>query len=573
MEGAKLIRDLLQENDWMVCIDLKDAYLSVPIAQEHRELLRFAWEDQLFEFQCLPFGLSSAPRTFTKLLKSIMSLLRQKGIRVIRSMIFLDDMLIMAQSLKELKELTQEVLQLLQLLGFRIICGKSVLKPKQIIQYLGFIMNSVSMVISPPDDKVNHLVQACSKAIHQGKLSVQELSMLIGRMTATMMAVLPAPLCYKNLQRLKNQAFQHSQSFGTVVQLDQCVKDELEWWMWELKTWTGRQILPPLPDITLETDASLLGWGGCYHWRKDRWSVDGKGTNATHQLLGADGECICGEDICKEHAECPHSSSYGQQNSGILHQLHGTNQISNSVPRCWSPSSWQWFLQRGITLSRVPARIKQYSRRQGISHSTIIRRMEIGRGNMPADLSEVRPMSWSSRSVCIETESPAERIVSWHPDPFAMATDAFQISWKGLLGYTFPPFSLIGKCLQKVRREECTVVLVAPVWYTQPWYPALLELLVNLPVLLPGHEGLLRDPFNRIHPLLARKQLQLAVWRISGDSIAQKAFQRVFPNSYWRGGAREHVLPTSLAGRSGVAGVLQGRPIPFHVMSTSSSTS
>ena len=36
MEGAKLIRDLLQENDWMVCIDLKDAYLSVPIAQEHR---------------------------------------------------------------------------------------------------------------------------------------------------------------------------------------------------------------------------------------------------------------------------------------------------------------------------------------------------------------------------------------------------------------------------------------------------------------------------------------------------------------------------------------------------------
>ena len=89
MEGARSIRDLIRKGDWMAMIDLKDAYLSVPILARHRRYLRFSWEGQLYEFQCLPFGLCSAPRVFTKLLKPVMSVLRQKGFR---SLIYLDDM-------------------------------------------------------------------------------------------------------------------------------------------------------------------------------------------------------------------------------------------------------------------------------------------------------------------------------------------------------------------------------------------------------------------------------------------------------------------------------------------------
>ena len=55
---ARVIRDLLQENDWMATIDLKDVYLSVAIAQKHRHYLRFKIEETLSEFQCWPFGLT-----------------------------------------------------------------------------------------------------------------------------------------------------------------------------------------------------------------------------------------------------------------------------------------------------------------------------------------------------------------------------------------------------------------------------------------------------------------------------------------------------------------------------------
>jgi len=118
----------------MVTINLKDAYLSVPVAHERCQFLRFAWRDNLFEFQCLPLGLSSAFQEFTKLLKPVMAILRQKGIRCT---VFLDDLLIMAQSREELEKQLPEILLLLQLLGFRINWDKSRLSPTMQIEYLG----------------------------------------------------------------------------------------------------------------------------------------------------------------------------------------------------------------------------------------------------------------------------------------------------------------------------------------------------------------------------------------------------------------------------------------------------
>ena len=52
--------------------------------------------------------------------------------------------------------------------------------------------------------------------------------------------------------------------------------------------------------------------------------------------------------------------------------------------------------------------------------------------------------------------------VSCFLDPFAQATDAFQIPWSNLKGYCFPPFSLICRCLAKIRKDQGTMFLIAP---------------------------------------------------------------------------------------------------------------
>lgn len=68
----------------MASIDLKDAYLSVTIWEGHQKYLRFVWNSQLYEFQCLPFGLCSSPRVFTKLLKPVLARLCHQGVHVFR---------------------------------------------------------------------------------------------------------------------------------------------------------------------------------------------------------------------------------------------------------------------------------------------------------------------------------------------------------------------------------------------------------------------------------------------------------------------------------------------------------
>ena len=49
MEGMSMVADLLVKDDWMIKIDLKDAYYCVPIAETHRKFFRFRWKGELCE--------------------------------------------------------------------------------------------------------------------------------------------------------------------------------------------------------------------------------------------------------------------------------------------------------------------------------------------------------------------------------------------------------------------------------------------------------------------------------------------------------------------------------------------
>ena len=57
---------LLKEGDWFVVVDLKDAYFHITIHETYRKYLRLIFKDTIYQFVALPFGLSTAPRTFTK---------------------------------------------------------------------------------------------------------------------------------------------------------------------------------------------------------------------------------------------------------------------------------------------------------------------------------------------------------------------------------------------------------------------------------------------------------------------------------------------------------------------------
>ena len=206
MEGIHMVRDLLRKGDFMIKIDLKDAYFTVPLCQEHQTFVRFNWEGTLYEFACLPFGLSIAPRVFTKIMKPVVALLRQLGIRLI---IYLNDLLIMAQLKEILNCHASTTLHLLENLGFMINYLKSVLIPATKMEFLGFLIDSQAMTLALPRDKVRKVKKECQSALNHPQIMVRELAKVLGNLTSTIQAVFPGPLHFRHFQGDKNKALAH----------------------------------------------------------------------------------------------------------------------------------------------------------------------------------------------------------------------------------------------------------------------------------------------------------------------------------------------------------------------------
>ena len=83
-------------------------------------------------------------------------------------------------------------------------------------------------------------------------------------------------------------------------------------------------------------------------------------------------------------------------------------------------------------------------------------------------------------------------------DPNSIGTDALLQRWDGWQAYAFPPYVLILAVLKKLRSSSGVLLtIIAPYWPQRPWFPELLELLVDGPVALPLDRDLLSQPHVR----------------------------------------------------------------------------
>ena len=133
MEGMGTLKELLKVNNWMVKVDLKDAYFTIPIHADHQPFLRFRVKQQHYQFTCLPFGLSCAPWVFTKVMKPLAILLWSMGVHMI---VYIDGMLLMAESINQVEAHLEALIYLLTGLGFVINIPKSITIPTQQIEFL-----------------------------------------------------------------------------------------------------------------------------------------------------------------------------------------------------------------------------------------------------------------------------------------------------------------------------------------------------------------------------------------------------------------------------------------------------
>ena len=236
------------------------------MAEQDRKYVRFPWAGKVFQFKVMPFGLASAPRIFTKMLKPVVSLLRKVGIRLI---IYLDDMLLMAESPHQLIESRNTTLFLLQNLGFVINWEKSQLIPCQQIEFLGFQINTQTMMFLLPQEKVQKIKDMCTHILNSTNITVREVAKLTGKLVSTIQAILPANLQCRFLQMLQTKALLSGKSYESKITLTKQAKEEICWWLNQIDSSNGRTIISSTPDRVITSDASNEGWGQ-FAWVKEQ---------------------------------------------------------------------------------------------------------------------------------------------------------------------------------------------------------------------------------------------------------------------------------------------------------------
>lgn len=179
LEDIRTVIKLLHPGVFFAKLDLKEAYYAVSVDKHYRKYFSYAFQDRFFQFTFLPFGLSTAPYVFTKLMKP--AYLRNLGIFCVY---YLDDWLIIADSKKACLNAVTLTISTLKNLGFTVNLKKSEWDPCQQIAYLGFVLDSNKITIELPDTKRQKIRSTLKTFCAQKQFSIKLLAEVIGLLVA-----------------------------------------------------------------------------------------------------------------------------------------------------------------------------------------------------------------------------------------------------------------------------------------------------------------------------------------------------------------------------------------------------
>ena len=243
--------------------------------------MQFQFEGICYRFTSLANGVSSAPRTFTKLLKVPLSHLREKyGINITA---YLDDLFLVADSAEKLLTDIKTTCTLLNDLGFTISPDKSALTPSHSIQFLGFTLNSTTMQITLGNGKPEEIKTMLQNSLQIDKMTIRSYAGILGKLAATLPGNKYGMIYLKTLEQQKAIALKRNKfSYEGEIYISPRIKSELQWWLNNIDS-ASRPIFLDNPHITIFTDASLQGWG-CHRpdlnlqtggrWGPSEWGQD-----------------------------------------------------------------------------------------------------------------------------------------------------------------------------------------------------------------------------------------------------------------------------------------------------------
>ena len=557
MENLVTLKSLLNKGDYMINLDLTDAYLTVPMHPDSRKFLRFLLGDKTYEFTAMPFGLNVAPRLFTKIMKPVVASLRSQGVRLI---IYLDDILIIASSIETLNRHKTLAISLLESLGFLINYEKSNLTPSQQIVFLGMLVDSASMQFILPQQKAVQIQKECRLLLNTNRPTIRHLSRVLGLLEACRPAVWSAPLHYRQLQTLQINALQRWANYNAPVDLAPSAKSDLSWWVTTLQTPQGSPIVPPIADLTISSDASKQGWGAS--WGSQRtgglWSEKESQDHINVLELRAAFFALK-SFLPTQTGQQSHLSETRQYHSSLVPKQLGGHSLPATSP---SSNSDLGLVREETPISSGTAYPRQNQCGSGyrVPGETESERLEDTTENHSTPYKGLH-----DRSLCLPPHTPAKTVCQLETGSERGAQRRLHDGLVESEGICLPSVQL--NSVSSSEGQEGTRDSGAS--GTTMDHTTLVASTDRTYCGLPGISG--EQPQTTARRVQSRSDApsfsipEVSRWRISGNVTKQWEFQKKLSNSSATTPRAQPPKHTMLPGLSGIAGVRRGKVIPYHV--------
>ena len=524
METLAVMLPALRRGMWAASLDLKDAYLHVPVAPAFQRFLAFEYQGESFKFLALPFGLSTSPRVFTRVAGAVVAELRRRGVLLFA---YLDDWLVLGDTEAQAAANVEATITLLLQTGWVINWDKSHPTPTQTLVHLGARLDFQQGKAYPSPERIASLQEAIRRVVASPRSTAGGWLTLLGLMASLVDVV---PQCRLRMRPLQFHLLSHfrptTRDLRTPVPLGQHVLPHLQWWLRDTNLLVGSPFGGWNPTLTVTTDASLSGWGafcgsrtlsGVWTEEEGKLHINMLELEAVIRALRALQDVARGRNLAI-FSDSATVVSY-------INRQGGTCPPPQLCLLVWS--LLHWCHQQGISLRASHVAGRENTLADALSRGLASQgEWELASRWANSLFNLLGRPNLDLFATAENRKLPVFCSRTHHPQ--AWATDALALSWDGFDAYAFPPFSVVHKVLLKMQSSRTRVLLVAPNWPRQPWFPLLLHMLTDLPVELPPVPDLVSQDRGRVfHPRV--QDLHLTAWRLSGIPSDHKEFLTTLP--------------------------------------------
>ena len=443
METNRSIRACILPGMLTTKLDLSDAYFHIPISLASRKFLRFVWNNKVYQFLAIPFGLAVAPQVFTQVFQTVLPAYS------VDSSSFLSGRF-SSEGIR-FRNSCSSYLPVYQTssgprLPYFLEKVSDTSFPR--LPVFGGTLQTDLGLIFPPEEKFQSLCQKILIFSNSSSVTARQFSQLLGFLNSLADVVPLGRLHIRPLQFFLQEHWNSaSQVWEALVPILPVLLPHLDWWTCRKNVLTGVALLHPVPSLTLYTDSSLQGWEAF---------LEGKSVSGVWSLVQQ-----------QEHINLL------EMRAVLLALQHfKTLLVSKAVVLATDNTTVVAYLQnQGGTRCHAHFLLcKEILLLCLLSHIHLVVRHIPGTFNVLADcLSRFHnPVNteWELRqvvfdSVVLRWDRPhvdlfatslnhkLETFVSPVPDPLSFAVDAMYLSWDRMFAYAFPRSAFFFKCFSR----------------------------------------------------------------------------------------------------------------------------